>query len=192
MTDVPSIKGAGFQDTWEELNGHLQAGRTSREQVEVRLNPEALQIVDEKLEPSLWYPLAHVDAITEVNAAVTGDSGRDYYKGMGKQAFDRLMSRSSFKIFFEGAMANRERAGTTLIGLSGLVYSFGEWEWSGEELSNFTVEMTDATPMASFREFTAAGFIEALAAHTVGDRLQVTVARPTRDRIVFRGRLGLD
>jgi hypothetical protein len=59
---VPSIKGTAFQSVVEHLRRLLEAGWLSPDDLELRLEAEDLRLLDEKVLPGLWYPLAATGA----------------------------------------------------------------------------------------------------------------------------------
>jgi GNAT superfamily N-acetyltransferase len=66
MAHVPSTKGASFLHTWEELQSLIERELISRDELEVRLDVEALAILDEKVEPDLEYALDAVDQLARL------------------------------------------------------------------------------------------------------------------------------
>ncbi len=185
--ETASIKGAGFAETWNRLQAMIREGRTSREDLAQRLGKEALSLVDSEPIPSLWYPVAAVDEFTEVVAALEGPAGPAYFRAMGAGAFDELITRPAFATFVGTAQGFTARRGESLVKVAGLVYNFGEWNYAGESPTEFVVEVRDAAALATFREWTAAGFIERLMEHIANEAIRVTPERPTRNLLVLRG-----
>ncbi len=185
--DTPSIKGAGFAETWSRLQALLREGRTSREDLERRLGKEVLALVDAEPIPTLWYPIVAVDELTETVAALEGPAGPAYYRAMGAGAFDELISRPAFATFVGTAQGFTARRGESLVKLAGLVYNFGLWSYVGESPTEFVVEVRNAAALAEFREWTAAGFIERLMEFIANEAIRVTPERPTRNLLVLRG-----
>lgn len=185
--DKPSIKGAGFAETWGRLQTLIREGRTSREQLSQRLGRDAFALVDTAPIPSLWYPVAAVDELTEWIAALEGDASPTYYRAMGARAFEELIERPAFATFVGTAQDFTERRGESLVKLAGLIYSFGEWSYRGESPTEFIVEVRQAAALTGFREWTAAGFIERLMAFIANEPIAVVPERASRDRLLLHG-----
>lgn len=185
--ETAGIKGAGFAETWSRLQTLIREGRASREDLEGRLGKEALALVDAEPIPSLWYPVAAVDELTELVALLEGPASPVYYRAMGARAFDELISRPAFATFVGTAQGFTARRGESLVKLAGLVYNFGEWSYKGETPTEFVVEVQNASPMAEFREWTSAGFIERLMEHIANEPIRVTPERPTKNLLILRG-----
>jgi len=185
--ETASIKGAGFAETWSRLQTLIREGRTSREDLEQRLGKDTLALVDSEPIPSLWYSLSAVDELTEMVAALEGPASPAYFRAMGAGAFDELISRPAFATFVGTAQGFTARRGEALVKLAGLVYNFGEWSYQGEGPTEFVVEVRNASPLAEFREWTAAGFIERLMEHIADEPILVTPERPTQNLLVLRG-----
>jgi hypothetical protein len=66
MADSPSTQGASFLHTWEELQSLIERELITRDELEVRLDVEALALLDEKVEPDLAYPLDAVDQLVQL------------------------------------------------------------------------------------------------------------------------------
>lgn len=185
--ETASIKGAGFAETWSRLQTLIHEGRASREDLEHRLGKEALALVETEPIPSLWYPVAAVDELTELVAGLEGPASPAYYRSMGARAFDELISRPAFATFVGTAQGFTARRGEALVKLAGLVYNFGEWSYQGESPTEFVVEVRNAAAMAEFREWTSAGFIERLMEYIANEPILVTPERPTQNLLVLRG-----
>jgi hypothetical protein len=185
--ETAGLKGAGFAETWSRLQTLIREDRASREDLEDRLGKEALALVDAEPIPSLWYPVAAVDELTELVAFLEGPASPAYYRAMGARAFDELISRPAFATFVGTAQGFTARRGESLVKLAGLVYNFGEWSYKGETPTEFVVEVQNAAPMAEFREWTSAGFIERLMEHIANEPIRVTPERPTQNLLILRG-----
>ena len=116
--------------------------------------------------------MAVVDALTEIVAELEGGGTHDYYKAMGREAFEDLRERDAFRSFLETARNFSQLQGESLVKLAGLVYNFGEWSYHGQSPTRFVVEVRDATALAPFREWTATGFIEELFAFISSERIE--------------------
>jgi len=189
MGDEPKVKGASIIRPVETIRELIAKGEASELSLQVRLSAETFALLDSKVEPSLWYPLHVSDELSRVLVDLVGDGNPDYLRTMGGDTLRYMLERDTFRSFIEGAMAQKGREGANLVGLAGLVYSFGVWRYEGEDLRDFTVTIDEATPLPDNASQTIVGFIQALVAHCTGDQLDVEPSRPTRDRVVFRATL---
>ncbi|MCG8591327.1 MAG: hypothetical protein MJE66_18695 [Proteobacteria bacterium] len=184
----PAIKGLGLQGTWERVQELIDSGRVAREQVEQRLDPDELQLLGDKIEPSLWYPISIPDKLNRllVLELFGGDESR--LRELGSASAERIMSGDSgIRNFIEGASKHGERAGQVLTGLGPLSFNFGRFEYEGV-LDDFTVEWLEAEGLPDSMVHTTCGFLEALGARLAGHAVHVQASRPSLSRVIFRGR----
>ena len=185
MAKAGRVKGASFIRAWEKLRGLVEGGVVSRDALRVQLSPDAFALYEEKILPSLWYPLAAVDEFSRVLVDLEGDGDPAYMRSVGANALGALLERESFRSFIEGAMRQRDGEGQALVQLAGLVYDFGEWTFEGRDLFEFRATMVDAEPLPALAAETIAGFVEALVEHCMGTPIRVTAERPELGRVVF-------
>lgn len=76
MADSPSTRGASFLHTWQELQSLIERELISRDELEVRLDVGALDLLDEKVEPDLDYPLDAVDQLVQLVLEIRDREGR--------------------------------------------------------------------------------------------------------------------
>lgn len=186
MPEVPSIKGVGFLGAWERVTALLEEGRISRDELEARLEKEDLAILDERPEPSLWYPIASVSRLDRVLVELDGAGRPQYHKEAGRRAAESLLRRASIKHLFDVAVQHGDRAGHSLIGMASLVYSFGRWNFEGD-LREFTIELSEAEAFPELSPWAVSGFAEALFQRVSGRGFEVTFTRPLPDLVIFRG-----
>ena len=186
MVTQGKVKGASFIRSVDIVEGLVERGLISRDALEVRLSANAVRLLEEKIEPSIWYPLDAVDELSRIIVEFEGDGRPQYMRLIGCAALDHLLQRDVFRSFIEGAMKQRGKEGQTLVGLAALVYNFGHWSFEGDDLTEFTVTMDDATPLPELARNTIAGFMESLVEHCVGARVAISSERPSADRVVFR------
>ncbi len=187
MPEVPSVKGVNFLPTWERVTALAAENRVSRDELELRLEAEDLEILDRKPEPSLWYPIASLDRLSHVLVDLEGGGCIEYQKAMGRQAVESLLSRSSIRNLVEAAAKQGDRAGHSLMGVGSLVYSFGHWSFEGD-MREFSVEFSEAEPFSDLSAWAVAGFAEELFERITGSSFEVTFTRPDPKRVIFRGR----
>ena len=116
---------------------------------------------------------------------VEGGGDPEYARELGREGLDSVLGRDSMKSLADGASSRRELAGHSLVGLSSLVYNFGEWTYQGDDLKRFEVRVTDASAFPMNSLLSAAGFMEALVDRLAGFRIHVSIERPDADSVVF-------
>ena len=185
METVGRVKGVSFSQTLERVRDLLASGAVSREALDVQLSPEAAALIDEKVEPSLWYPVATADELSRLLVEIEGGGDVGYMRGLGAQSLSGLLERDSIRSFIEGAMGQRGREGETLVQLASLIYDFGKWSYAGDDLSRFVVTARDVAELREAGMQTVAGFMEELVRRFAGFEVRVTAERPEPDRIVW-------
>jgi hypothetical protein len=91
---APSIKGTAFQAVAMDLAKWVRDGRITRESVEARLEADDLRVLDDKILPGLWYPLACYRRMTELLWEIEGNRDPDYLLARGARAAERLFERA--------------------------------------------------------------------------------------------------
>jgi hypothetical protein len=188
MGERGRVKGASFIRTCVLVEAMVARGQVAREALVVQLSSDALMLLDQKIEPSLWYPIRAVDELSRLLVDVDGECDPTYMRGLGVGTLETLLQRDTFRSFIEGAMRHGSE-GATLLQLAGLIYDFGGWQFEGDDLTDFRVIMIDAEPLPELATHTVAGFIEALVAHCTGRAIRVEASRPEPDRVIWMAKL---
>jgi hypothetical protein len=183
---VGNVKGATFAGSWDILHALVEAGTVSEEALEVQLSAEAFTLYEEKVSPSLWYPILVVEEILQQLVNLNGHGDPDHMRVVGAQVLKTFLERDSYRHFIEGAMKQKGSEGPTLVKLASLVYDFGVWEFEGEDLTLFTATITEAQLMPVLAPYSIAGFMEALVKHCAGYTICVGLQRPLSGKIVFK------
>ena len=189
---APSIKGTAFQSAPEDLLRLLASGRISRDELEVRLEAEDLAILETKINPSGWYPIASYTRIVELLAEREAPDDRDgYCAARGVRAAERLAGTGIYQQLAISAEKLGARVGKFAITLSQVFYNFGRWSYEvGNGRDAFTVEVREASAFPEVSRFATQGFIEWAATRMAGRPMRVVSERPRPDLVIFRGRRG--
>ena len=87
---IPSIKGAAFSSAPADLNRLLEQGRLCATDLELRLSPEAIAVLDQKINSASWYPIAIYAELVELLASAEAEGDRiAYWRGRGEKAAER-------------------------------------------------------------------------------------------------------
>src|SRR5262245_39046333 len=198
---VPSIKGTAFQSVVEDVQGLLSAGRIRRAELEARLEAEDLRILDDKMLPGLWYPLATYRRLTEVLLEIEGGGKPDYVVRRGARAAERLFAAGLYLQLERGeeiGARKRERGegwtareGNLVASLAGAIFNVSRWRFAvdPDEPAVHRIEASEAAELPEVSRLAAQGFVEYTASRLSGAPIRVTSERVGRDLIVFTLRL---
>lgn len=186
-TQIPSIKGTAFELAHADLNRHLAEGRLSREQAAARLDAEDLRILEEKLNPTAWYPIASYGRIVELLSELEGRSDTEsYLLGRGAIAAEKLSNAGTYQQLDASSAQLGPRVGKIVITVAGMIYNFGRWEFEvGDTSGDFRVIVKECRDMPEVSRVTTQGFIQTVSSRIAGFPIRVTSHRPSSDRIVF-------
>ena len=198
MPTTPSIKGTAFAAVVEDLRGLLDSGRLSREALEARLEAEDLRILDAKVSPALWYPLASYERLCAV--LVEREShGRpaEYVIQRGARAAERLFAAGLYLQLERGqalGAEKRERGegwsvveGNLVTSLAGAIFNVSRWRFEVDPADErmHRILVSEAGDLPEVSRLAAQGFIEYTASRLAGVPMRVGSERVARDCIVF-------
>jgi hypothetical protein len=196
--DAPSIKGSAFQSVVEDVQRLLEGDRISREELEVRLEPADLPLLDEKVLPALWYPIGTYRRLSELLMEIEGGGRTEYLVRRGARAAERLFALGIYQQLRRGeAIAEEIRSsgslwsqqdGAIMASLAGAIFSFTTWRFvaDAENRGEHRIEVSDAAALPEVARFAAQGFIEYVSTRLAKAHVRVTSERPAPDRIVFQ------
>lgn len=186
----PSIKGTAFQAVPLDLLSLVEGGVLSREELEVRLAPEDLEILEAKIHPSSWYPIASYTRMVELLADCGAPHDREgYCTERGRRAAQRLAESGIYQQLAASSEKLGARIGHFSITLAQVLYNFGRWRYEvGGDPGSFSIEIGDAAHFPEVARWATQGFVEVTASRIAGVPMRVESRRPQPDRIVFSGR----
>ena len=194
---APSIKGTAFQTVAMDLAKQLRERKSAREIVEARLEAEDLRLLDDKILPGLWYPLACYRRMTELLWEIEGKRDPAYLLARGARAAERLFEAGLYQQMLRGEEMGAEKRernegwtefdGNLMTSLAGAIFNVSRWRYRRhpEDPNVNRIEVSEATELPEVSRLAAQGFIEYTASRLTGADLRVTSERPTPDRIVF-------
>src|SRR5688572_1766603 len=94
---VPSIKGSAFEAVVLDVGRLLQSGKIPREEAATRLEAEDLRLLEDKILPALWYPLASYRRMSELLWEFDGGRDPAYLMGRGARAAERLFDAGLYQ-----------------------------------------------------------------------------------------------
>ncbi len=187
----PSIKGIALQYAVAAVRRLLETGRLTRDELEIRLDPQDLEILDQKVLPTLWYPMESFARLLEV--ATTGEAqtgGVEAVISVGVDAANSLFASELYGDFLRSAESRGPRAGEALVRMAPLLCSFGTWTFRRAPGGGFAIDVREAGAFPEILRHVAQGLIQYLSDRLAGapDRIRVTSERPAPDHIRYVGR----
>jgi hypothetical protein len=195
--DGPAIKGAAFQAVVSDVQALLERGRLGREALEARLAPEDLRILEEKVIPSSWYPIATYRRLTELLLAVEGGGHKQYVVERGARAAERLFQAGLYhqlrfgeeraETLQRGGEPWTQHDGALMATLAGAIFNFSRWrfEVADARRRSYRVVASEASALPEVARLAAQGFIEYITARLTGAPARVTSARTAAGEVVF-------
>jgi hypothetical protein len=183
-----SIKGVILLRSWGELNQLIDEGRITRQQLELRLSAAELQLLDEKIEASLWYPISAAASFGEIVGELTGNEGPAEWVQRGFAIAENILDNPNIGAFFDEAMRHGENAGAVLVRMSSLLLNFGEMSFEGD-LEAFCIPFKDAGPLPEVVRYSLQGVIHAFAERVVDSEVELESERLENGTIIFSGAL---
>src|SRR5262245_30606378 len=199
---APSIKGSAFAAVVEDLRGLVDAGRVSRAVLEARLPAADLAILDARVSPALWYPLASYARLCAVLLELEGGARPEAYVAQrGARAAERLFAAGLYLQLERGealGAEKRERGegwsvveGNLVTSLAGAIFNVSRWRFEVDprDARLHRIHVSEAADLPEVSRLAAQGFIEYTASRLAGVPLRVESERVAPDQIVFTLRL---
>ena len=185
---TPSTKGSIMQLLVATVQERVKRGRITRQDLEVALTPEDLQILQGPILPGSWYPVATEDRLLRLLMTKEGRGSQEYLIQCGRLGADQVIALGIYEqLKPENAQRLGDRFGRFLVTLAGAAHNFARWEFTGS-MERFRIEVTDAADYTDPVRYAGQGFIERCVTYTTGRRVNVTSVREAPDRVIFEGR----
>jgi len=186
------VKGTAIESVIADVNRLVEAGRISRDVLEVRLPAADLQLLEAKISPALWYPYGSYGRLMELLFEVEGRRSTEYLVERGRRAADRVRATGLYAQL-KGNWSNwGDRVGTILATLGPAMYKDTQWriEMQGvaERSIAFRIEVDCPAEFPDACRWPTQGFIEYIAGMYSGDqRVRMKSERVSPERMVFIG-----
>jgi len=180
-----------------DLANLIRNCRIARETVEARLEAEDLRVLDDKILPGLWYPLACYRRMTELLWEIEGQRNPAYLLARGARAAERLFEAGLYQQMRRGEEIGAEKRernegwtefdGNLMTSLAGAIFNVSRWRYRrhAEDPNVNRIEVSEAAELPEVSRLAAQGFIEYMASRLTGAAVRVTSERPKPDRMVF-------
>lgn len=183
---VPSIKGTAFQSAPDDIHRLLAEGRLSREELEVALEAEDLRILEQKISPSTWYPIATYARLIDLLVAKEARGrSESYLLKRGARAAERLARAGIYQQLHMSSEHIGVRVGHLITSLAAAIYNFTRWRFEPKGKQDFTIWVEEASAFPEVARFTAQGFIHYVSTQTSGVPTDVVSDRPSPDLILY-------
>jgi hypothetical protein len=187
---VPAIKGTGFQSAVDDIQRLLDTDRLTREELEARLEPDDVILLESKVGPATWVPMDTYRRVIDVLIAIEGRGDAEgYLVQRGWRAAERLHKAGLYSQFDATMDKWGMRVGKLVVTLGPVMYNFTKWAFESqpEAPGNFTLTVSEAEHFPDCARYTAQGFVEYLARSIIGRTVHVTSERMPEGRILYTG-----
>jgi hypothetical protein len=184
---VPSIKGIAFLSAHADVNALLARRAITRDEIEVALPAEDLRVLEEKVQPTAWYPIACYSRLIQVLCDKEGKGDvQGYLIARGEKAGERIAATGIYQQLDANSGALGMRTGRIVITVAGLIYNFTTWHFErGSGVGDFSIRVEEATDFPEAARFTTQGFIKYVSTRIVGRPMRASSERPLPSRILF-------
>jgi hypothetical protein len=183
---TPCLKGATMQAAVRRLEAHRKSGKLSDEVLEAKLEPEDIEMLEQRIALTLWYPIDAYDRIMLLLREIEGGMGDDWWIQYGEASAAEILAFGPIQAMLKAARGFGPRAGIVLVRMSSLYFNFSKWRFDGESLESFEVVVTGAAPMSEPCRLIVLGFLRHLAKVFVGHEVLLESDRPSHSRIIYR------
>lgn len=200
MSELPSIKGSLFSFCVEKLLKLISSGTVSRAELERRLEPGDLAILDGPIHATRWYDIRVYERIMLLNRDLDGDGTNECLVRWGAISADHLLKTGVYQQLDyarrmqlgkeSDAQARFAAFGRDLRLMTSSTSSFlnfvrVEVKVDPEQERRYIMEYTNAAAYPDVLCWTNLGFINRLAAEH-GEPDLWKWERPSPDRVVYR------
>jgi hypothetical protein len=129
---MPGVKGILLATTVRGIHGAISGGALTREAAESRLEARDVELLDEKLDPTRWYPVSSIASMADLLAGVMGGPSEEALRRLGGGAAEILRaSRTYQQLNFEpgclqmGDVTQLRSLGRLIASVWPAMYDFG-------------------------------------------------------------------
>jgi hypothetical protein len=200
MSVMPSVKGSVLKLDVEAVLKLVSGGKISRDDLQRRLQPEDLEVLDHPVRLIAWYDIRITTRLLHLLLDIEGKGNTDYLLRHGANAAQRLLQGGLYQQleYLKRMQLGGQNSAHTryllfgrdlrlLTTLSASIYNFGRWQAKpdSEHEDRYIIEVLEASAFPDALCWTTEGFINRMAdRHGDPDLWHWTRVRP--DRIVYR------
>jgi len=187
----PSAKGSLVLGSVVSVRRQRDRGLLSAETLAARLSPAAVDLVDQKIDVSRWYPIGVFCELLDVDWEVGGERDPDYMRGEGRRAAARLFDSGIYHQLDYAERAEKVQTRERLVRqsklistLTGTLFNFLRFEVQIEP-DRLEIHFHDAGPFSEALRFTTEGFLNEINARQKSTR-RWSSERLRPDHVMFR------
>ncbi|MAE94603.1 MAG: hypothetical protein CL910_08090 [Deltaproteobacteria bacterium] len=159
------VKGSIMEGIVADLVRLRDEGQLDAAELETRLEPEDLELFDQKVQAALWYPLPCFTRMTELLLASEGGGDVTYLERRGRAAADRLRQAGTYPQLSADPEIWGDRLGNIVISIGPAMIQGTQWSFEltrdGDEASGFVVDVELPPDFNPVLRHSLAGFIAA-------------------------------
>jgi len=190
---VPSTKGLLLISAVVGLRRSLESEAHSSEGLGVALEPEDLALLEQKLEPTSWYPVATLGRMNELLAKLAGGDREDALREMGAVAAESVRDTGTYSQmdYEDGVLA--EASALELRGFSRqtstlheMFFNYGTVRVVSDEAGQIRIHYEGMADHPDSIRLTSEGYTGAMATRALGRSCRVESEDVARDSYTFR------
>jgi hypothetical protein len=194
MAQEAGIKGTVIVAVTDDILRHLAAGRLSRDALEAGLDARDIEILDAKIQPALWYPIASYDRLLRVLVDLEGGSDpAEFLRNRGRRTAARLAEAGLYAQLrgdSKAATLDLAQVKRTLSLWSAMVnFSRASCTLESEQPRVFRVEVSDAEKFPSVLRQANVGFLDGVFSGLAQRKVSVTIEDERPDRFIYKVRV---
>jgi len=170
-------------------------GRISRDRIEATLEAADLALLEQKIQPALWYPIESYARLTELLLDVVGRGDPQYLADRGARAAERLWESGLYVQLQHGAEKASEarrkgsvmsdRDARVITTLAGAIFNFTRWAYR-VDVAHAVIEVSEAAALPEVSVWAARGFLAYVVSRLRRVETSVEARRLAPDRVEFR------
>ena len=170
--------------TIREIRRLTEAGVLTPQSLRLALEPGDLDLIERTPSITIWYPVEIQDRFNLVIREALGGHDADLIE-FSRRTAEEVLSVRAMQFLLMGVRRLRVSAGPNLIRMAHFAFSFGQWQFIGDDLRDFRVVGTGLEPMPDTFRYATQGFIEHLAADITQEPIRCHSTRHRWGEIEF-------
>jgi YD repeat-containing protein len=162
----PSVKGSLLLNCAVAMRRHRDAGRVSEDELAARLGAAALELLDQKIDISRWYPIDAFCEMVDMDWEISAGRNPDYARRMGKDSAARFFHSGIYQQLDYAKRVTRVESRSALVRQSRLIttvtnalYNFMEIEVRVEG-DCLVISFENAAAFSEALRYTTEGFMD--------------------------------
>lgn len=191
---VPSVKGLLIISSVTAINAAREAGEISQTEVEFALEADDLALLEAKLEPTRWYPVASLGRMSELLAKMAGGDRVEALRAMGAKSVAAVREQDIYSqmAYEEGTLENASALqlksfARTAATLHNMFFNFGQPRVEADAAGDAILihyENVEGYPDAT--RITSEGYTAAMATLALGRQCEVRSENVRPDSFTLR------